>query len=119
MRDDRQKQDEEGLFRIGTPECAVLFAMAAMVLALLFLTVGFWHMLWIALLMLAAAFLGGVRNKKQWIKDVINRIVPAKQVVPYRTQNEEISKALRAARAAQQDGPAAEEQPAKDDGDRD
>lgn len=114
MRDDQQKRDE-GLFRIGTPECAVVFALAAMVLALLFLTVGFWHMLWIGLLMLAAAFLGGIKNKKQWLKDVVNRLVPAKQVVPYRTQNEEISKALRAAREAQQSAPSEEDKPPKED----
>ena len=117
MRDDQQKQSD-GLFRIGTPECAVVFALAAMVLALLLLTVGFWHMLWIGLLMLFAAFLGGIRNKKQWFKDVINRLVPVKQAVPYRTQNEEISKALRAAREARQSEPEAGDQPAEDEGDQ-
>ena len=110
MRNDRQNTPQ-GLFRIGTPECAVLFAMVAMVLALLLLTVGFWHMVWIALLMLAAAFLGGVRDKKQWIKNLINRLVPAKQIVPYRTQNEEISKALQAVREAQNKPGAAQADP--------
>lgn len=112
MRDENRQNTDQGLFRIGTPECAVLFAVIVMVLALLYLSVGFGRMAVIALLMLAAAFIGGVKEKKQWFKNVINRLIPAKKVVPYRTQNEEISKALQAMRAKQQSDP--EEEPTDD-----
>lgn len=55
-------------FQIGTPECAVFFSVAAMVLALLFLTIGFWQTLLVAALVALGAFLGGVKDKKEWVR---------------------------------------------------
>ncbi|MBR4359491.1 MAG: DUF2273 domain-containing protein [Clostridia bacterium] len=115
MRDEDRQNTDQGLFRIGTPECAVLFAVIVMVLALLYLSVGFGRMALIGLLMLAAAFIGGVKEKKQWFKNTLNRLIPAKKVVPYRTQNEEISKALQAMRAKQQADAAADREEEKAD----
>ena len=71
------------MFRIGTPECAIFFGAAAMVLALLFLAIGFWRTVLVAALVAVGAFIGGVSNKKDWFRGVINRLFPPKQNVSY------------------------------------
>ena len=81
--------------KIGTPECAVFSAVIAMALGLLLLLVGFWNTVWIALLLAVGAFLGGVKDKKQWLKDVLNRIIPNKDPVAYKEQRPDISRAIR------------------------
>lgn len=71
-------------FRIGTPECAVFSAVVAMLLGLLFLWIGFWKTLLIFVLMLIGAFIGGVEDKQDWIRGLVNRLFPAKPAVTYR-----------------------------------
>ncbi|MBR0408831.1 MAG: DUF2273 domain-containing protein [Clostridia bacterium] len=70
-------------FQVGTPECAVFSAGVAMVLGLLFLWIGFWKTLFIFCLMLIGAFIGGVEDKQEWIRGLINRIFPAKPAVAF------------------------------------
>ena len=91
----------KNMLKIGTPECAVFFAVLAMVLALLFLAVGFWQTILIAVLALLGAFIGGVKDKKEWLRGAINRIFPPKQNVPYREKNEEIQRAVKEAQEKQ------------------
>lgn len=83
------------MFRIGTPECAISFAVIAMALAVLFLLVGFWQTLLILGLMLIGAFLGGVKDKKKWFQGIINKLFPPKNSIPYREKNPELEKAVR------------------------
>ena len=71
-------------FRIGTPECAVLCAGVAMVLGLLFLLIGFWKTLLLFCLMLVGAFIGGVEDKRQWLGDLLNSLVPPRPAVTAR-----------------------------------
>ena len=56
MSDRERKSVLSNIFTIGTPECAIFFAVAAMVLGLLILTIGFWKALLVAVLMLIALF---------------------------------------------------------------
>ncbi len=99
MSERRFKHFSDNLLRIGTPECAVFCASVAMVLALLFLLVGFWRTVLIAALMGIGAFIGGVKNKKKWLTDRINKIFPAPK--PYRESNEAIVRAVREATGSQ------------------
>ncbi len=71
-------------FRIGTPECAVFCACVAMLMGLLFLCIGFWKTLLIFALMLIGAFVGGVEDKQEWLRNLVNRLLPAKPAVSYR-----------------------------------
>ncbi len=100
MSDQERKSVFSNVFTIGTPECAIFFSVAAMVLALLILTVGFWKAVLIAALRAVGAFLGGVKDKRQCLKNVINRLFPARSVVPCREQNPEIARAVRKATEA-------------------
>ena len=65
-------------FQIGTPECAVFCALVAMLLGLLFLWIGFWKTLLIFCLMLLGIFIGGVEDKRAWLGEALNRLIPAK-----------------------------------------
>lgn len=98
MNDKRSNSFFDNMFKIGTPECAITFAAIAMILALLYLLLGLWKTLLIAVLMGLGGFLGGVKNKKQWISSLVNRVFPPKATVPYKEKNEEISRAIREAR---------------------
>ena len=100
MADNKFNAFMRNIFKIGTPECAITFAIAARVLAVVFLLVGFWQTLLILALMLVGAFLGGVKNKKEWFLGLVNRLFPPKNHIPYREKNPEIEKALRESREA-------------------
>ena len=95
MADRNDPSPFEKIFKAGTSECAVFSAAAAMVLGLLLLTVGFWKTVWVALFGVAGGFLGGVKDKKQMLKNVLNRIIPDKKSIPYREQHPEIVQALK------------------------
>ena len=97
MSDNRQDRFIDNICRIGTPECAIFSAVIAMVLALLFLSIGFWKTVLVAVLMAVGAFLGGVKDKKQMVKNLVNRVVPDHKTVPYREQNPQILQAVREA----------------------
>ena len=71
-------------FRIGTPECAVFCAGVAMLLGLLFLWIGFWKTLLIFCLMLLGMFIGGVEDKREWLGEALNRLIPARPPVSVR-----------------------------------
>ena len=106
------------ILQVGTAECAIFFAVVAMVLALLFLYIGFWKTVLIAVLVCAGLFIGGVKNKKAWISDKINRLFPPKSNVPYRATKEDLKQVMSAAAAKDQeeeDEEAAEEAWDKDD----
>ena len=90
----------KNMCKIGTPECAIFFAVVAMVLAILFLSLGFWNTVLVLLIMGLGAFLGGVKDKKGWLKKLLNRLVPDRKMVPYREQNPEIIRTVREATAA-------------------
>ena len=87
----------KNMCKIGTPECSIFFAVVAMVLAILFLSLGFWNTVLVLLIMGLGAFLGGVKDKKGWLKKLLNRLVPDRKMVPYREQNPEILRAVRKA----------------------
>lgn len=95
MNDRKDRPSLANVFRIGTPECAVFSGALAMVLGLLLLTLGFWNTVWIALLGAVGTFLGGTKDKKQILKNVLNRVIPDKRAVPYREQHPDITRAVR------------------------
>ena len=100
----------KNIFKVGTPECAIFFALVAMVLALLFLALGFWQTLLIVVLVLLGLFIGGVKDKKAFLGSLVNKIFPPKQNVPYRARNEQIERAVKEAREAQKASEASEAQ---------
>ena len=93
----KRKEFTAKILQVGTAECAVFFAALAMVLALLFLALGFWKTVLIAVLVCLGLFIGGVKNKKQWLTEKINRLFPPKQNIAYRGKGDsELERAVKA-----------------------
>ena len=63
---------------IGTPQCGAMGALVGTVLAVLLLTIGLGKTLFIAAFALLGAWVGGVRNKANFIRGIINRSFPEK-----------------------------------------
>ncbi|MBQ7455409.1 MAG: DUF2273 domain-containing protein [Clostridia bacterium] len=66
------------MFRPGTALCGVTYALLGIVLAVLLLTIGFWKTLFILALAGIGAVLGGVSQKKDVIRDAVNKRFPSK-----------------------------------------
>lgn len=66
------------LTTLGTPACGLACGVMGVVLAALLLSVGFWRTLFIVLMCALGVFLGGVKNKSDFIKGVVNRLFPPK-----------------------------------------
>ena len=92
-RDDRSFLNRA--FHVGTPECAVFSSCVAMVLGLLFLWLGFWKTLFIFCLMLIGLFIGGVEDKQEWIRNLVNRLFPPRADAQYREPRHSAGKASR------------------------
>ena len=60
----------------GTPACGLFCGVLGAIAALLWIALGFWRMLFVALLCAAGAFLGGVEDKQGFVRRVVNKIFP-------------------------------------------
>ncbi len=61
---------------IGTPECAALMGVVGLVLGILFLLLGFWKTLLVIAIMLLGVFIGGVKDKKTFAANIVNKLFP-------------------------------------------
>lgn len=64
-------------FKIGTPACGFLGAVIGAALAVLVLAIGFWKAALIGAFAAIGAVMGGVPGKRQWIRKLIDRLLPA------------------------------------------
>lgn len=87
------------ILHVGTPECAVFAGVLAMVLAVLILCVGLWKTLLVAVFVAIGLFIGGVPDKKNKLKNLLNRLFPAKgsSTVNREDLMNELGKTLRSA----------------------
>ena len=65
-------------FEIGTPQCGLICALIGVALAFLLIFLGFWKTLFIVLLGCIGGFVGAVKDKAQFCKNLINKILPPK-----------------------------------------
>lgn len=77
--------------KVGTPECAIFSGVVAMVAALLFLLAGFWQTLLIAAIVLVGVFIGGVKDKKEWLRHIVNKLFPVRENAPYKADDAHIN----------------------------
>ena len=75
---DKSKEYLQNMFKVGTPECAISMGLAGLVLGVMFLLLGFWQTILVALIVIVFAFLGGVKEKKAFVAKFVNRIFPQK-----------------------------------------
>ena len=67
------------VFTMGTPQCGAACAAIGAVLAVLLLSIGLWKTLFIALFAVIGAVIGGVSNKRDALRNLINRSFPEKR----------------------------------------
>ena len=65
--------------KIGTPAMGVACGTALVAVAVLIMIIGFWKTLILLVLFGIGFFLGTVENKQEFVKDAVNRVVPAKE----------------------------------------
>lgn len=61
------------VFTPGTPECAIACGLLGIVVALMLLSIGVWKTLLIVVLVAIGAFIGGVKDKKAFIRKLIDK----------------------------------------------
>lgn len=65
-------------WKIGTPECGVLFGLIGALIALLLLFLGFWRTVFVAVLFAAGYFIGSSKDKAETVRTFINKRFPPK-----------------------------------------
>ena len=65
--------------KMGTPTTGVIIGLSFVAIAALVMVIGFWKTLVLAVLFGIGFFIGTVENKKEFIRDTANRIIPAKE----------------------------------------
>lgn len=63
----------------GTPACGLFCGVLGVLVAILLLTIGFWKTLFVTLLCALGVFLGAVKDKAAFLKNVINKLFPPKE----------------------------------------
>lgn len=64
----------------GTPAFGVIIGAALTVLGALVMWIGFWKTLVLFLLFMIGYFLGSVDNKREFVKNTANKLIPEKEV---------------------------------------
>lgn len=62
------------VFTPGTVECAIACALLGIIVALMLLWIGVWRTLLIVVLVAIGAFIGGVKDKKAFIRNILEKI---------------------------------------------
>lgn len=64
----------------GTPACGIAFGIMLALIGALVMLIGFWKTLVLCLLFGLGYFLGTVDNKREFLKNTANRLIPDKEV---------------------------------------
>ncbi len=70
---EKNKQFLKNMTQIGTPECAIFMGVVGLVLGILFLLFGFFKTLLLCAIIALFVFLGAVKDKKEFISNLMNR----------------------------------------------
>lgn len=62
------------IFTKGTPQCAIACALVGVLAALLLLWQGVWRTLLVTVLVALGAFVGGVKDKKEFINSLLEKV---------------------------------------------
>ena len=63
----------------GTPAFGIITGLLFVSAGVLFMTIGFWKTLLIAVLFGLGYFIGAISNKEKFIKETVNRVIPEKK----------------------------------------
>ena len=66
------------VFKPGTPQCGIAYGILGLILGFMLLFLGFFKTLFIVLLFLLGFFFGRVKEKREYIKALVNKLFPPK-----------------------------------------
>ena len=74
--------------KMGTPAMGIVIGLSLVGVAALIMLIGFWKTLVLVALFAVGFFVGTVENKQKFIKDTVNRIIPAKdtKVIDFKSE---------------------------------
>ena len=64
------------LMKPGTPQYGLVWGVCFVLLAIMLLTIGFWKTLFLVFLFVLGLFVGAVKDKEAFLKNLINKIFP-------------------------------------------
>ena len=64
----------------GTPACGLILGTILVVLGALVMWIGFWKTLVLALLFALGYFLGAIDQKREFLKNTANKLIPEKEI---------------------------------------
>ena len=64
----------------GTPACGLILGTVLVVLGALVMWIGFWKTLVLALLFALGYFLGAIDQKREFLKNTANKLIPEKEI---------------------------------------
>jgi uncharacterized membrane protein len=73
---DRFNEFLDAMFKAGTPQCGLFTGILAFIAGLLFIFIGFFRTILVVVIVAVGVFLGAVKNKKEAVRGVINRLFP-------------------------------------------
>ena len=105
-------------FKRGTPAFGVLMGGLFVLCGALVLWIGFWRTLLLAALFAVGYFVGAVTNKKELVKEAVDRVAPRKenQVINFRREVEKDQAAVRTDDSLEQEDAAPVSEPEDQDG---
>jgi len=75
---DKQDGCKHDMFQVGTVWCGMFMGLMGVALAFMFLFLGFWKTLFVAVFFTVGFVTGAVTHKVDWIKKLINKLFPQK-----------------------------------------
>ncbi len=64
----------------GTPACGLILGTVLVMLGALVMWIGFWKTLVLALLFALGFFLGAIDQKREFLKNTANKLIPEKEI---------------------------------------
>ena len=64
----------------GTPACGLILGTVLVMLGALVMWIGFWKTLVLALLFALGYFLGAIDQKREFLKNMANKLIPEKEI---------------------------------------
>lgn len=64
----------------GTPACGLILGTVLVMLGALVMWIGFWKTLVLALLFALGYFLGAIDQKREFLKNTANKLIPEKEI---------------------------------------
>ena len=82
--------------QVGTLECMIFGVVLAIIVAILFMTIGFWKTLLVVAVVAVALFITGVKDKKAFVGKAVGKIAPQRDSYPAKSaKREELEQKVR------------------------